>query len=66
MSEVEPEVAVLLLAGRFEVRGRSTYTVRLATGLPAVGMSGRIATPDARVILPVDRMGLNIREYPRL
>lgn len=59
-------IEVLLLAGRFEVRGSSAYTIRLATGLPRLGFNGRIATADARLIPPADRGALAIREYPRL
>jgi glycosyltransferase involved in cell wall biosynthesis len=64
MSDAEFEV--LLLAGRFEVRGSSAYSTRLAAGLPEHGLTGRILTSDARLVSPADRKSLAIREFSRL
>lgn len=63
-----PEFAddVLLLAGRFEVRGRSTYTLRLARGLPEFGIAPRIITPNATAVDESMRRELRIRTCRRL
>jgi len=66
MPESESELDVLLLAGRFEVRGRCTYTLRLAEGLGKKGIGVRVVTPDARLIDPGSRASLHIREFSRL
>lgn len=57
---------VLLLAGRFEVRGSSVYTLRLARHLEAEGITARIVTPDARRIDAARRAALPIAEYPQM
>lgn len=62
----ESEIQVLLLAGRFEVRGSSTYTLRLAAGLRQQGIAAMIVTPDARLIDATCRSQIQIREFPRL
>jgi len=64
MSEAEFEV--LLLAGRFEVRGSCAYTLRLAAGLGEQGISARVITPDARLVDAPCRAQLKIQEFPRL
>lgn len=64
MSEAEFEV--LLLAGRFEVRGSCAYTLRLAAGLGAQGISARVITPDARQVAAQSRAQLKIQVFPRL
>jgi glycosyltransferase involved in cell wall biosynthesis len=66
MAESESELDVLLLAGRFEVRGSCTYTLRLAEGLGRKGIGVRVITPDARLIDPRNRARLHIREFCRL
>lgn len=57
---------VLLFAGRFEVRGSSAYTLRLAAGLSAAGVEATIVTPSARLVEPERRARLSIREYPNI
>lgn len=66
MAMSEAEFEVLLLAGRFEIRGSSAYSIRLAAGLAEHGIAGRVVTSDARLISTVDRATLTIREFPRL
>jgi hypothetical protein len=62
----EPEIEVLLLAGRFEVRGSSAYTLRLAGGLAGEGISAKIIAADARRVSPQVSTRLQIREFRRL
>src|SRR5260221_4232001 len=62
----EAEFQVLLLAGRFEVRGSCAYTLRLAAGLGQQGIAARVITPDARLVDPKSRARLKIQEFPRL
>lgn len=64
MSDTQPQV--LLLSGRFQVRGSCTYTLRLAEGLPRFGVTPRIVCPDASLVPPVQRTSLPLREYPQL
>ncbi len=64
MSEAEFEV--LLLAGRFEVRGSCAYTLRLAAGLAEQRISALVITPDARLVDAQTRAQLRIQEVPRL
>ena len=66
MSEAEAEFEVLLLSGRFEVRGSCAYTLRLAAGLSEQGISARVVTPDARLVDAKSRSQLKIQEVPRL
>jgi glycosyltransferase involved in cell wall biosynthesis len=54
---------VLLFSGRFEVRGSSAYTLRLAANLPEHNVETRIVCPDARRIEPERRARLDVREY---
>ncbi len=61
-----PSIKVLLVAGRFEVRGSSSCTLRLAEGLPAFGIEPAILTSDAELIAPARRERLDIRVYSRL
>ena len=53
MSEIPPKV--VLLAGKFEVRGTSAYTLRLAEHLGARGYDPLIVCADARCIEPERR-----------
>lgn len=57
---------VLLLAGRFEVRGTSAYTLRLARHLREHGIEPVVVTPDASILDPGTRIDLPLREYPSL
>jgi glycosyltransferase involved in cell wall biosynthesis len=66
MADAADQFEVLLLAGRIELRGSSAYSLRLAEGLPAVQMTGSIATPDASLIDPADRLRFAVREYPQI
>jgi glycosyltransferase involved in cell wall biosynthesis len=56
----EPTIKVLLVAARFEVRGSSAYTLRLADGLTAQGVEATILTPNAEGIAPARRERLAI------
>lgn len=62
----EPALKVLLVAGRFEVRGSCAYTLRLAAGLSEHQIAYEIACPDAQLIPAARRAQLAIHEYPRL
>lgn len=57
---------VLLLSGRFQVRGSCAYTLRLATHLPASGIRPLVVCPNARLVEANQRRELGIREYPYL
>lgn len=54
---------VLLLAGRFEVRASSAYTLRLLEHLPAEGVDARAICSDATWIGPEVRGRLPIQEF---
>lgn len=62
----ESPLKVLLFAGRFEVRGSSAYTLRLATGLRDSGVDAQIVTPNARLVDPERRGRISLTEYPNL
>lgn len=64
MSEVEP--SVLLIAGRFSVRGSCAYTLRLAEHLPQRGFRTSVVCPDARMLDRERRRELHIEELPQL
>lgn len=64
MAETLPRV--LLLSGRFEVRGSCTYTLRLGERLPQHGIQPLIVCPDATLVAHSQRKLLPIREYPQL
>ena len=57
---------VLLFAGRFEVRGSSAYTLRLAENLAEHDIAVRIACADASCVEATRRQALSIREYSYL
>lgn len=57
---------VVLLADRFEVRGSSAYTLRLARHLPELGCEVRIVCPDADAIESHQQAELPLCVYPRL
>ena len=57
---------VVLLAGRFQVRGSSAYTLRLAEHLPAQGIAVQVACSDGELIDGARRRDLGVREYPHL
>lgn len=56
---------VLLLAGRFQVRASSAYTIRLLEGLAAHDVASEMICSDAGKVVPEKRATLPIREYPR-
>jgi glycosyltransferase involved in cell wall biosynthesis len=62
----EFDLQVLLLAGRFEVRGSCAYTLRLAEGLEKERVAARIVTPDARLVDSRVRRRVQIEEVRRL
>ena len=62
----EPQLKVLLIAGRFEVRGSSAYTLRLAENLSLQGVAARILCTDARLVGSERRARLDLHEYPYL
>jgi glycosyltransferase involved in cell wall biosynthesis len=57
---------VLLVAGPFEVRGSSAYSLRLAEGLAAHGIEPTILTPNADLVSPSRRERLSILIHSRL
>lgn len=65
--ERDPEnPLVILLSGRFQVRGSCTYTLRLAKHLPASQVRPLVICPNARLVAATQRRELGIREYPYL
>jgi glycosyltransferase involved in cell wall biosynthesis len=62
----QPPLKVLLVAGRFEVRGSSGNTLRLAEGLRQHGIEAAIITPNADCVAPERRKRLAVAVYPRL
>lgn len=62
----DPNLSVLLLAGRFQVRGSCAYTLRLVQRLQECGVSSRVICPDARLVDARKREKLGIREYAHL
>src|SRR5947208_685151 len=62
----EPSLKVLFVADRFEVRGSSAYTLRLAEGLRSHGWTVSIITPNADRIEPARRQRLAISIHPQL
>lgn len=63
-SETPPRV--LLLSGKFQVRGSCAYTLRLARHLPQSGIRTVVVCPTARLVERGQRNELGIREYPYL
>ncbi len=61
-----PALDVLLMAGRFEVRGSCSYTLRLAAGLQNQSVSARVVSPDARLVDARLRARLKIQEFAHL
>lgn len=59
------QTTVILVAGTFQVRGTSAYTLRLAHGLPAHGYQPLIVCPDASHV-PESAASLHIRQYDLL
>jgi len=57
---------VLMLAGRFSVRGSSAYTLRLAENLPQAGVQAQLICPDARIVERSLCRQLGIQEFPYL
>ena len=57
---------VMLLSGRFQVRGSCAYTLRLAKHLPASGIRPLVVCPNARLVEANQRRELGIREYSYL
>ena len=60
------DLRVLLLAGRFAVRGSCAYTLRLLEHMGQCGVAARMVCCDASRITPSRRQALGIREDPRL
>jgi glycosyltransferase involved in cell wall biosynthesis len=65
MSE-SPELRVLLLAGRMEIRGSCTYTLRLAQHLADCRIAAALVSTDLQRIDPKTRSKLRAREYRRM
>lgn len=57
---------VVLLSGKFQVRGSCAYTLRLARHLPSYGITPVVVCPNAKLVEPKQRIELKIREYPYL
>lgn len=53
---------VLLVSGRFQVRGSSVQTINLARYLPGTGFRARIVCPNAGLLPPERRSELNVTE----
>ncbi len=66
MPESDEELNVLLLAGHFEVRGSSAYSLRLAERLPDHGISARIVCSDAQQVQADRRARIALLEYRRM
>lgn len=66
MTDISPALDVLLLSGRFEVRGSCAYTLRLAEHLRLHEIQTRVVCSDARLIDQERRSRLSISEYSRL
>lgn len=64
MSVVEP--SVLMMAGRFSVRGSCAYTLRLAEHLPQRGFRTSVVCPDAHMVERDRRRELHINELSQL
>jgi glycosyltransferase involved in cell wall biosynthesis len=62
----DPQPNVLLLADRFEARGSSAYTLRLADFLSEEGIDAQVVSADARLVPEGRREQLAIAEYPYL
>jgi len=62
----ESEINVLLVSGKFEVRGSSAYTLRLAEHLGARGVRVRVLCRDASMVEPSRREALQLREAHHL
>lgn len=60
------EPKILLLAGRFSLRGSCAYTLRLAESLPDEHFRVAVACPDAQMVEAETRRQLGIWEYPYL
>ncbi|MBS0263670.1 MAG: glycosyltransferase family 4 protein [Planctomycetes bacterium] len=63
MADSEAEFDVLLLTGRFEVRGSSAYSIRLASGLEQERVAARLVASDAGCLCPIERQKLAVREF---
>lgn len=64
MTDFSPRV--LLFSGRLEVRGSSSYTLRLGERLPDRDFEAYVVTPDAHRVGSERRGRIDLREYPRL
>ncbi|MAT16395.1 MAG: glycosyl transferase family 1 [Planctomyces sp.] len=60
------KMRVLLLAQRFELRGRSRYTMRLCNAFTQRGIDFEVITPDAQMLNPEDILKWHISEYRHL
>jgi glycosyltransferase involved in cell wall biosynthesis len=65
MSETE-ELNVLLVAGRMEIRGSCTYTLRLARRLPDCGIAATLVSSDTQQIDDETRAAIKYQEYRRI
>ena len=61
-----PEQSVLLLAGRLEVRGRTSQLLHLARRLPEQGFRTQILCPDASRLGKEVKHGIAVHEAPAL
>ncbi|MCA9042559.1 MAG: glycosyltransferase family 4 protein, partial [Planctomycetaceae bacterium] len=60
------QMKVLLLAQRFELRGRSRYTMRLCNAYTERDIQFEVITPDAHLLSPEDIKRWHISEYRHL
>lgn len=66
MPESDDQLKVLLLAGHFEVRGSSAYSLRLAERLPDRGISAQIICSNAQKVQSDRRARIALSEYRRM
>lgn len=58
--------SVMLLSGKFQVRGSCAYTLRLAKRLPDFRIRPSVICPAARLVDAIERRQIGIREYSYL
>ena len=62
----ERRLNAVLFAARFELRGTSAYTLRLAENLKAHDVGARVVCGDAKIVRSERRAKLPLSEYPHI